>query len=121
MPNKVEDPLWRDTRGARADPMTAGSICRELILNVMDGHIKYDCDTVKLSDEKKRKNGPSAQRGTFAQKRRGDAGGCVTSRPPQPQAAPLAGHGSSLPYSHEIVKLVAGIHGQGPRGSRARE
>ena len=57
---QIEDMIWCDTRDMRADPMTKGSIGRELILDVMKGEITYAHDVVRFSAEKAKKGVPSS-------------------------------------------------------------
>ena len=58
---QIADMLWCDTRDMRADPLTKGSIGRELILDVMRGEIKYAHDVVRFSVEKAKKVVPSSE------------------------------------------------------------
>ena len=46
---QLADMLWCDTRDMRADPMTKGSIGRELILDVMSGKMNCNRDVVRSS------------------------------------------------------------------------
>ena len=45
----------------RADPMTKGTIGRDLILDVMNGKFKYAHPTVHLSTEKAKRSMPSSK------------------------------------------------------------
>ena len=58
---QIQDLIWCDTRDMRADPMTKGSIGRELILDVMGGNFKYEHEIARLSEVKAKKNMPSSQ------------------------------------------------------------
>ena len=53
--------LWCDTRDMLADPMTKGSIGRELILGVMNGKFAYAHDAVRFSNEKCKNTVPSSK------------------------------------------------------------
>ena len=63
---QLADMLWRDTRDMRADPMTKGSIGRELILDVMSGKMHYNHDVARFSAEKAKKAVPSSSTRSFA-------------------------------------------------------
>ena len=65
---QLADMLWCDTRDMRADPMTKGSIGRELILDVMRGRMHYNYDVVRFSAEKAKKAVPSSQHSDLRQK-----------------------------------------------------
>ena len=52
----------------RADPMTKGSIGREVILDIMSGNVHYNHDVVRFSAEKARKAAPSRQQSQLRQK-----------------------------------------------------
>eukprot|EP00959_Pyramimonas_sp_CCMP1952_P169901 3549547-Pyramimonas_sp.AAC.1 len=65
---QIDDLHWCDTRDTRADPVTKGSMGRELILSAMDGQISYEHATVKFSDEKLRKANPTPQQGSLSRK-----------------------------------------------------
>ena len=58
---QLEDLVWCDTRDMRADPMTKGTIGRDLILEVMQGKFAYAHPTVRFTDEKKKKTVPSSR------------------------------------------------------------
>ena len=58
---QLADLVWCDTRDMRADPMTKGTISRDLILDVMAGNCAYVHDTVRFSDEKRKKTVPSSR------------------------------------------------------------
>ena len=63
--------LWCDTRDMRADPMTKGSIGRELILDVMNSNMHYNHDGVRFSAEKAKEAVPSSQHSQLRPKRSG--------------------------------------------------
>ena len=58
---QLTDLVWCDTRDMRADPMTKGTIGRDLILDVMNGRFKYVHETVRYSTEKKKRSVPSSK------------------------------------------------------------
>ena len=58
---QLTDLVWCDTRDMRADPMTKGTIGRDLILDVMNGKFKYVHDTVRYSTEKQKRSVPSSK------------------------------------------------------------
>ena len=58
---QLDDLVWCDTRDMRADPLTKGTVARDLILDVMQGKFAYAHSTVRLSDEKKKKAVPSSR------------------------------------------------------------
>ena len=58
---QLTDLVWCDTRDMRADPMTKGTIGRDLILDVMNGNFKYVHPTVHLSTEKAKRSMPSSK------------------------------------------------------------
>ena len=58
---QIDDLVWCDTRDMRADPMTKGTISRDLILDVMAGNFAYVHDTVRFSVEKRKKTVPSSR------------------------------------------------------------
>eukprot|EP00959_Pyramimonas_sp_CCMP1952_P238033 4974445-Pyramimonas_sp.AAC.1 len=47
---QTEDMLWCDTREMRADPMTKGSIGRELLMGLENGQLSCYHNAVKLSE-----------------------------------------------------------------------
>ena len=51
----------------RADPMTEGSLGRELVPKAMDGQTSYDRDAVRLSDENRKTSVPSSRRSSLTQ------------------------------------------------------
>ena len=53
--------VWCDTRDMRADPMTTGTIGRDLILEVMQGQFADAHPTVRLSTEKAKNSLPSSK------------------------------------------------------------
>ena len=57
----MSDLVWCDTRDMRADPMTKGTIGRDLILSVMQGQFAYAHPTVRYSTEKRKKSVPSSK------------------------------------------------------------
>ena len=77
---QLEDMLWCDTRDMRADPLTKGSVDRELILGVMRGEISYAHDVVRFSEEIAKKGVPSSEYSQLPGQRRAVA-------TPQPSAA----------------------------------
>ena len=58
---QLDDLVWCDTRDMRADPMTKGTIGRDLILSVMQGQFAYAHPTVRYSTEKRKKSVPSSR------------------------------------------------------------
>ena len=64
---QLDDLVWCDTRDMRADPMTKGTIGRDLILDVMAGNFTYVHDTVRFSDEKRKKAVPSSRYSPLAE------------------------------------------------------
>ena len=58
---QIDDLIWCDTRDMRADPMTKGTINRDLILDVMKGQFAYVHPTVRYSTEKLKKSMPSSK------------------------------------------------------------
>ena len=65
---QLADMPWCDTRDTRADPMTKGSIGRELILDVMSRKMYYNRDVVRFSAEKAREVVPISQHSQLRQK-----------------------------------------------------
>ena len=60
---QIADLLWCDTRDMRADPMTKGTIERDLITSVMNGQFAYKHAVMRFSTEltKRKQELPSAQ------------------------------------------------------------
>ena len=59
---QLNDLLWCDTRDMRADPMTKGTIGRDLILDVMQGQFAYvHHQPVRFSTEKAKRSVPSSK------------------------------------------------------------
>ena len=53
----------------RADPMTKGTIGRDLILSVMQGQFAYAHPTVRYSTEKRKKSVPSSKYAPITEER----------------------------------------------------
>ena len=48
---QLEDLIWCDTRDMRADPMTKGTIGRDIISEVMQGHFAYPHGAVEHRED----------------------------------------------------------------------
>ena len=69
---QLQDLVWCDTRDMRADPMTKGTIGRDLILEVMQGRFAYAHPTVRYSTEKAKRSVPSSKYSHIQQEARDD-------------------------------------------------
>ena len=58
---QLSDLIWCDTRDMRADPMTKGTIGRDLILDVMNGQFNYVHPTARYTTEKAKRSVPSSK------------------------------------------------------------
>ena len=67
---QLQDLVWCDTRDMRADPMTKGTIGRDLILDVMNGQFEYVHPTVRYSTEKAKRSVPSSKYSPIQQEAR---------------------------------------------------
>ena len=70
---QLGDLAWCDTRDMRADPMTKGTIGRDLILEAMQGQFADAHPTVRYGTEKQKKSVPSSRFSPIAVEREAES------------------------------------------------